>query len=54
MGGLQGDGVVVVVGVIVVVTHVVSECVIAKMLCDNGPCSFGGGVIQVVLHTTTQ
>ena len=35
-------GVVVVVVVIVVVAHVVSECVIAKVLCDGGACSCWG------------
>ena len=42
VGGPQGDGVVLVVAVIVVVTHGVSECVIAKVLCDVGACSCWG------------
>ena len=42
VGGPQGDGVVLVVAVIVVVTHGVAKCVLERVLCDGGACSCWG------------
>jgi hypothetical protein len=42
VGGPRGGGVVVVVAVTMGVTNGVSQCVIAKVYCDVGDCSYRG------------
>lgn len=42
VGGLQGDGVVLVVAMIMVVTHGVAKSMISRVMCDGGACSCWG------------